>query len=231
MAIVGKLRLAIPAFVLLGLLAAADFIVAEDDKPAENQPADAKSVAKTPEQVFADLDKNGDGKLTADEVPADRQRLFERLLRVAGKDKGTDLTRAEFLAALKPDDLKVPAPQNLGGGGGRGNGFDPAQYFQRMDRNKDGKLTRDEVPEQAPPGIRQLFTRLNKTELTRGEEFVSASRERPSAAIRPPVSCEPRRILQAAQSERRGKSHRCKRTGRVSSTGRALARPARPRPG
>jgi Ca2+-binding EF-hand superfamily protein len=175
MTIIRTVRLAIPLAVLVGLFAATDLIVAEDDKPAENQPAESKSAAKTPEQIFAELDKNNDGKLAAGEVPADQQRLFERLLRVAGKDKGSDLTKAEFLAAFKPDDLRVPAPQNLGGGGGRGNGFDPAQFFQRMDRNKDGKLTLDEIPEQAPPGIRQMFTRLNKTEVTR-EEFVQAAR-------------------------------------------------------
>jgi Ca2+-binding EF-hand superfamily protein len=171
---VSSLRFAILVAATVGLLAVTDFLVAQDDKPAEKPAAEAKTAARTPEQVFADLDKNGDGKLSTGEVPAEQRRLFERLLRVAGKDKGSDLTQSEFLAAFKPDDLKVAAPQNLGGGG-RGNGFDPARFFQRMDRNQDGKLTLDELPEQAPPGIRQLFARFNKTEVTR-EEFVQAAR-------------------------------------------------------
>lgn len=172
MATTRGLQLAILSGVCLGLLAATDLIRAEEDKPSANQPADSKSAPKSPEQVFADLDKNSDGKLTAAEIPQDQQRMYERVLRVAGKEKGSEITKAEFLAALKPDDLRVAPPQNLGGGGGRGN-FDPGQLFQRLDRNKDGKLTLDEVPEQNP-GLRQMFTRLNKTELTR-EEFAQAA--------------------------------------------------------
>lgn len=173
MAIPGTARLAISGVVLLGLLAVTGPVFAGEDQPAGNQPADAKAAPKTPEQVFSDLDKNGDGKLVASELPPEQQRLFERLLRVAGKDKGSELTKAEFLMAFKPDDLRVAAPQNLGGRGG--NVFDPTQIFQRLDRNKDGKLTLDEVPEQAP-GIRRLFKDLNKTELTREDVVQGAGR-------------------------------------------------------
>ncbi len=173
MAIGRNLRWAIPLAALSGLLGVADLIVAEDNPPAGNQPAETKSATRTPAQIFADLDKNGDGKLAPGEIPPEHQRLFRRLLRVAGKEPGSDLTQAEFVAAFKPDDLRVAAPQNLGNGGGRGNIPDRAQIFTRLDRNKDGKLTLDEVPEQNT-GIRRLFTQLNKTELTR-EDVVQAA--------------------------------------------------------
>ncbi|HEY3964492.1 MAG TPA: EF-hand domain-containing protein [Planctomycetaceae bacterium] len=167
------IRWAMPLAALAGLLGATDLIGAEDDPPAGNRPAETKSATRTPAQIFADLDKNGDGKLAAGELPPEHQRLFQRLLRVAGKEPGSELTQAEFVAAFKPDDLRVAAPQNLGNGGGRGNNPDRAQIFMRLDRNKDGKLTLDEVPEQAV-GIRRLFTQLNKTELTR-EDVVQAA--------------------------------------------------------
>jgi len=35
--------------------------------------------------LFAELDANKDGQLTAEEIPADKKRLFERLLRRCDK--------------------------------------------------------------------------------------------------------------------------------------------------
>lgn len=142
-------------------------LMAEDNTDRKDDP-------QTREAAFADLDKNGDGKLTADEFQGDQLRFFERLLRVAGKEKNGELTKSEFLAALKPEKLKEVGPQNLGIGGG-GMRPDPNQIFQRYDRNKDGKLSRDEIPDQAPPQFKQIFDRLQKQEITR-EEFLQAFR-------------------------------------------------------
>ena len=134
-----------------------------------------KSDPESREATFASLDKNGDGKLTVDEFPGEQQlKFFERLLRVAGKEKNGELTKAEFLEALKPDELKVVAPPNLGIGGG-GMRPDPNQLFQMYDRNKDGKLALDEVPEQFRGRVKPMFDRLQKLEVTR-EEFVQAFR-------------------------------------------------------
>lgn len=145
--------------VCLAALGLPQLVRGQDDKPPQ----------KTPAEIFVELDKNGDGKVTRDEVPADHLRSFERALRLAGRQAEGDLTKAQFVEALKPDDLKVAAPQNLGpGGGGNRN---PGQLFQMYDRNKDGKLSLDEVPEPVRPRFKPIFDRLDKQELSR-DEFV-----------------------------------------------------------
>jgi Ca2+-binding EF-hand superfamily protein len=138
---------------------------ADDERPAKKE-------QKDPAQIFADLDKNGDGKLKGDEIGDGQKRFFEHLLRVAGKEKDGELTKEEFLKGFKEDDLKVAAPPNLGTVG-RGDRPDPRQLFQLWDRNKDGKLALDEIPERPREGMKAVYDRLDKKELTR-DEFVQA---------------------------------------------------------
>ncbi|HBH51265.1 MAG TPA: hypothetical protein DDY91_05165, partial [Planctomycetaceae bacterium] len=59
-------------------------------------------VDKAPDRLFAQLDKNGDGKLTVDEVGEERRAAFERMLRQGDRDGDGVLTRAEFLMASRP---------------------------------------------------------------------------------------------------------------------------------
>jgi Ca2+-binding EF-hand superfamily protein len=149
--------------VVAGAVAVPAFLRAEDEKPTQKDPA----------QLFAELDKNGDGKLKADEIGAGQKRFFEHLLRAAGKEKDGELTKEEFVKGFKPDDLKVNAPTNPGGFGGRMPQFNPGEIFQRYDANKDGKLTLDEIPDQARQRFQPIFDRLGKKELSR-DEFVQA---------------------------------------------------------
>lgn len=102
----------------------------------EARAAQAKPAPPTPEERFKRLDKNADGKLTLEEVP--EQKFFQRL------DKNVDgvVTLEEFTAGMpKPG----PAPQP---------GIEA--QFKAADKNGDGKLTPDEVPDA------NIFKRLDR---------------------------------------------------------------------
>lgn len=150
---------------------------------ADDTPADAKSAAKPeapatekrPEQLFKELDRNSDGKLTADEVPAERRTFFDHLVRSGDKDKNGELTLAEFLEGLKPVERRAAPAGELPTGT-----FvpDPARFFQRLDLNGDGKLALGELPEPLRERMKPLYDRLGKTEIDRDEFAKVAERMR-----------------------------------------------------
>lgn len=134
-------------------------------------PLGAQEATADPGAVFQRLDKDGDGKLTAGEIPEDQARFFERLLRLGDKNSDGALTREEFIQANKPDERpNIP----LGPGGGDQGRGDARQRFEMLDRNKDGKVTLDEVPEPFRDRIKPLFDRTGKQELTM-EDFARFS--------------------------------------------------------
>lgn len=112
---------------------------------------------KTPEQLFSELDRNQDGKVTADEAGADGKSGFERMVRVADRDSNGELSRDEFLAGAKPADRPSAEPERRGA------------FLKQLDANNDGKISLDEVPEQAKERLKPLFERSGKSELSIAE--------------------------------------------------------------
>ena len=134
-----------------------------------------------PKELFKQLDKNGDGLLERSELTPEQARFFDRLLRNADKNEDGKLSHEEFLQGHKPEEGPGLPLNGLNPGGGRGLG-DFRQRFEMLDKNKDGKVTRDEIPDFARERLSLIFERLGKDELTL-EEFQRM--ERPGDGNRP----------------------------------------------
>lgn len=113
------------------------------------------SLAADEPDLFGRLDVNQDGFITSDEVDADKKALLDRLLRTADKDKDGKLTREEFIAGSTSQQPVREAPQPRRPGEGRPQ-FDPAQLFNRIDQNGDGKILKSELPERLQAGFDKM---------------------------------------------------------------------------
>ncbi|HCO22057.1 MAG: hypothetical protein CME31_06110 [Gimesia sp.] len=129
----------------------------------------AGSVSAAPEQdesasqnIFQQLDKNSDGTVTADEVPQDKERFFDHLIRTGDENKDGKLTKTEFESSLKKEDQKFPA---AGGTDQQRNRRGMQEFMNRLDRNGDKKISRDELPEPLRDRMEPLFQRMNTDEI------------------------------------------------------------------
>jgi Ca2+-binding EF-hand superfamily protein len=120
------------------------------------------------------LDKNDDGKLSKDEVPERVQSMFAR----ADANEDDVVTREE---------LRAMASRGMRGEGGRGpegrpgREGNPGEFLSRMfeqrDANKDGKLSKEEMPEQMAGRLEQIDTNDDGS-VSREEMEAAASRMR-----------------------------------------------------
>jgi Ca2+-binding EF-hand superfamily protein len=164
------------------LLSGAGFVIAQDtDSKSEAKPAEPAS----PGSLFDKLDANGDGKLVKDKISEEQRRAFERMLRLGDGNDDGELTREEFQKAV----AEQPAPVEQPGFGQPGQRRGPMpvsaeEFFKRMDRNSDGKLSRDELPEFLRERFGQVFEREGKDSVTL-EEFQKTRDQLNAAGGRP----------------------------------------------
>ena len=116
---------------------------------AENQPV--------ADGLFAQLDANEDGQITRDEVPEEKQALFDRLLRESDKDGNSQLNPDELAAGLASDRPERPLEEKAEAAYEAPQLPDPEEMFARLDQDNDGKIAKDEVPEDAREHVEQLM--------------------------------------------------------------------------
>ena len=111
------------AFLALGAVLLCTVCGKASSQPLAEQPSPA-------EQHFKQLDKNGDGKITPDELTD--QELFKKI------DANGD-------GSITLEEMNAYQARPGGAGGGQ-TGVDVEQRFKQMDKNGDGKITPDEFP-------------------------------------------------------------------------------------
>jgi Ca2+-binding EF-hand superfamily protein len=133
--------------------------------PAAGQAAPFGDVAQMVDRLMLN-DLNGDGRLTANELPPQVAQQMQQMLQGADKDGDGALNRQELMAAMQGMQNRQPnglagqpgGPNQFQGGSGNVQaGQDAAggeqgklmgRIRQQFDRNGDGQLGGDEVPQQ-----------------------------------------------------------------------------------
>lgn len=143
-----------------------------DEPPA---PVDATADSSQPAALFKQLDANGDGQVTKDEAPAERRKLFRRLVRRADTDGNGKLSEAEFIAGMKEDRADPPA-ESPAGTDNRYAQFlqaDSGEVFKRLDVNGDGKIEQSELPEPVRARLAQFLENfdVNRDKTLTRDEF------------------------------------------------------------
>jgi Ca2+-binding EF-hand superfamily protein len=145
--------------------------------------------------IFNKLDSNGDGQITAAEVPEDKLTAFQRMLGAKDNNSDGQLSKEEFTAALAAEGKR---PE-----GGAGNEkINPAEVLKRFDKNGDGRLSREEAPER----MLEHFDRIdaNKDSSVDLTEFEQAAAARNVSGGKPP-EFDPEKLFTMQDKNKDGK--------------------------
>lgn len=124
-------------------------------------------------ELFQQIDANSDGQVVADEVPAEHERLFKRLMRRGDANGDQQLSAEEFAAGL------ADKPQGTIALGVEPKGDKPRKAmtaaFGKLDRDGDGKVAADDVPEERRERFARWLERADRDDdqLLSREEFES----------------------------------------------------------
>ncbi len=100
---------------------------------------------RDPGQMFARMDKDGNGALSKNEVPERMQAHFDKL----DADGNGGITREELATAMKNRDGKGAGPKGSKPDGAKGNGqgAKPEGLLKRLDTDGNGSISKSEAPE------------------------------------------------------------------------------------
>jgi len=99
------------------------------------------------QQMIRRMDRNGDGRISREELPEQMRRFFDRV----------DADHDGFITLEEDRAFRATRSRRQQGQQG-GLPPDGADFFNRLDRNRDGALDREELP----PPIRAQFDRLDR---------------------------------------------------------------------
>jgi Ca2+-binding EF-hand superfamily protein len=165
------------------------------------------------EELFAKLDRNSDGQVSGDEVSKSQQKFFHRALRVADVNEDGSLSRQELNRAVTdPRPVELP-------------GQNPSQRLanlnpEMLDRNRDGRITAEEMPGPLKQRFEQLLDRIGQesVEVSQLQTFLRGERPTPASTKAPrddemetsQMAGKSRIPEPAGDPKRRGKADRAK---------------------
>ena len=114
------------------------------------QTADSRAIS----ELFDVLDKDGNGRIAAAEISEAQRPYFQRALRVSDHNEDGELSQAELAVAISDPKPVEVSPASRFGSAAQAN-FDPSVF----DRNKDGYLTKEEIPEPLQVRFKQALDR------------------------------------------------------------------------
>ncbi|MBN1909443.1 MAG: EF-hand domain-containing protein, partial [Pirellulales bacterium] len=156
-------------------------------RPNVNRAERVKHMIEASKKRFEKADKNKDGKISLNEVPEKGREGFKKLLAKADKDGDKALSKKEAQAMMVSMVRRIQQAQHKGPGGPKNVEASKkrfheamAERFKKADKNKDGKLSRDEAPERLKAHFSELDANADG-QLT-PQELTTAMKKRMEAA-------------------------------------------------